>query len=176
MIWSMKRHATWRCTTMVLLALAGACADKPREFRPLSDGDAAPAYAASTLNGNEVSLASLRGNVVVLNVWATWCLPCKREMPLLDSLFREFADRGVRVVGVSVDAQGSEDLINSFVERNGIGFTILHDGAGQIQSTYKMRGVPETFLIDDKGVLRRHWIGGVDASGVNIRDAVREIL
>ena len=171
-----QSRAAVRSLAVVSLLLAGACADKPREFSPLSDGDAAPAYAATTLEGDSVSLASLRGNVVVLNVWATWCLPCKREMPLLDSLSREFSDRGVRVIGVSVDGEGSAEMITSFVERSGIGFTILHDAAGQIQSTYKMRGVPETFLIDEKGVLRRHWIGGVDASGVNIRDAVREIL
>lgn len=161
---------------LLLTTLTVACGEKPREFRPLSEGDAAPAFAAPTLDGDSVSVASLRGQVVLLNVWATWCVPCRREMPLLDSLSREFADRGVRVVGVSIDASGAGELIASFVKQYQIGFTILHDGAGQIQSTYNMRGVPETFLIDRDGVLRHHWVGGIDAPDIRLREVVRGML
>lgn len=158
------------------MLLVTACADKSGEFRPLAEGDAAPAFSAPTLTGDSVSVASFRGHVVVLNVWATWCVPCRREMPLLDSLSREFSDQGVRVVGVSIDASDAGESIASFVDQYHIGFTILHDGAGQIQSTYKMRGVPETFLIDATGKIRKHWLGGIDGPDIKLREAVRGIL
>lgn len=170
----MKGRA-WVGGLLAATAIA-ACKDAPATFRPLSEGDAAPAFSAPTLAGDSVSVASLRGHVVVLNVWATWCVPCRREMPLLDSLSREFANQGVRVVGVSIDADGASESIATFVEQYQIGFTIVHDAPGTIQSVYKMRGVPETFLLDRSGVIRKHWVGGVDGPDVNVRDAVRALL
>ena len=157
---------------------AAGCAakDEPKAFRPLSDGEPVPAYAGALLSGDSLSLASVRGDVVVLNVWATWCVPCRREMPLLDSLSREYAARGVRVIGVSIDGEGTESAIREFVKDYTIGFPIVHDKQGKIQQVFKMRGVPETFLVDRQGLLRRHWVGGIDGPDAGIREAIERIL
>ena len=119
----------------------------------------APAYGAPTLNGDTVTLASLRGAPVLLNVWATWCHPCQDEMPDLQRLQDEFGARGLRVVGVSIDQARAADDVRRFIEDYGIGFLVLHDASSTISHTFRTAGVPETFLIDADGVLRRRWIG-----------------
>jgi thiol-disulfide isomerase/thioredoxin len=98
------------------LFVLAACGGSDR-FRPLQPGDPVPAYAAPNLNGDTVALATLRGQAVVLNVWATWCAPCREEMPELQALHERFHGRGLRVLGVSIDASGSEDPIRYFLAR-----------------------------------------------------------
>jgi cytochrome c biogenesis protein CcmG/thiol:disulfide interchange protein DsbE len=140
-----------------LLVLA-ACGSADR-FRPLRVGDPAPAYAAPDLTGDTVALAALRGQAVLLNVWATWCAPCREEMPELQALHERFATRGLRVLGVSVDASGSEDPIRYFLDEFGVSFTILHDPADRVSRLFRLTGVPETFLIDRHGRIAHHWFG-----------------
>src|SRR5687768_2916004 len=128
-----------------LLVLA-ACGSADR-FRPVRVGDPAPEYAAPDLTGDTVALAALRGQAVLLNVWATWCAPCREEMPELQALHERFGTRGLRVLGVSVDASGSEDPIRYFLEEFGVSFTILHDPGDRVSRVFRLTGVPETFLI-----------------------------
>src|SRR5690606_9627000 len=92
-------------------------------YRPLAIGDVAPDYGAPTLGGDTIRLESLRGSPVLLNVWATWCPPCREEMPALQELHERYADRGLRVVGVSVDSRGAEAAIRQFLDEGGLTFT-----------------------------------------------------
>lgn len=153
-----------------------ACGGERKQFRPLRSGDAAPMFRAAELGGEPLQLASLHGKVVVLNVWATWCVPCRREMPMLDSLRAEFAPRGVEVIGVSVDGAGADDAVKAFVAEYGIGFRILRDPESRISTSYQTRGVPETFLIDRDGRIASHWLGGVDTPSSGIRDSLTRVL
>jgi peroxiredoxin len=166
------------------IALAGMLAAAPflagcgtQEFPVrVAVGEPAPEFAAATLDGDTISLASLRGDAVVLNIWATWCAPCREEMPALDALQRQYADEGLRVIGVSIDGRGAASEVASFLERNGIDFTILHDPDERVTRTFRTIGVPETFLIDRDGRVVERWIGKIDPAAEPIQAAVREAL
>lgn len=148
----------------LLLAACGGSegGDPPSRFRPLAVGDPAPAYQAVSLAGDTVRLAELRGEVVVLNVWATWCHPCREEMPALQRLHEELGPLGVRVVGVSVDGRSSAHLVPTFLEEVGVTFDILRDPEERVVRAFTTIGVPETFLIGRDGVVLHRWIGPFD--------------
>jgi cytochrome c biogenesis protein CcmG, thiol:disulfide interchange protein DsbE len=155
-------HRRFRAAFVTAALILGACSEEPRTYRPLAAGDAAPAFGAPLLDGDTLSLSDLRGQPVLLNVWATWCPPCREEMPHLEELHTRYAPRGLRVVGVSVDTRGSEGAIRQFLDEAGVSFTILHDAADVVSREFRTIGVPETFLIDRDGIVRRRWIGKFD--------------
>src|SRR5690606_14224952 len=120
-------------------------------FGPLETGARAPAFEGRTLDGQPASLRELRGRVVVLNVWATWCAPCVQEMPALERLHRALAPEGLAVVGVNVDvtpplvsgaARGPDDRIAAFVEELGLTFPIWLDPERRIEKAYRITGLP----------------------------------
>jgi peroxiredoxin len=120
------------------------------------DGAKAPDFSAVTIDP-PVTTRTLRdyeGSVVLLNVWATWCPPCVREMPTMEQLHQAYEDRGLRVVAISVDDAGAADLIREFRAEQNLSFEILHDPESAIFESYKLNGVPMTFLIDRKGIVR----------------------
>ncbi|HUG39444.1 MAG TPA: TlpA disulfide reductase family protein [Longimicrobiales bacterium] len=129
-------------------APAAATRAQPERF---GAGIAAPDYAATTLAGDTVALADLRGAPVLLNVWATWCAPCREEMPDLQAIADEFAAEGLRVVGVSIDQADASAQVQRFVDDYGISFTVLHDPRGRVTRSFRTIGVPETFLLDGEG-------------------------
>jgi cytochrome c biogenesis protein CcmG/thiol:disulfide interchange protein DsbE len=121
----------------------------------------APDFEAVTLDSvpRRKSLADYTGEVVLLNIWATWCGPCRWEMPSMQALHEEFADRGLRVVAVSIDHPEAGAAITDFAASLGLTFEILHDTAGTIRSAYHTTGVPETALIGRNGVIRKRVAG-----------------
>lgn len=167
-----------RRLVLVLAALAIAACEAPRtsSFRSFQPGDPAPEYAAANLTGDTVSLASLQGEAVMLNIWATWCVPCRDEMPLLEAVHREYEGDGLRVVGVSVDAAGMRGDIEQFIEDHDLTFTILHDPAERVTRTFRGRAVPETYLFDREGRLVRRWIGKFDPAAPDARRDVERAL
>jgi cytochrome c biogenesis protein CcmG, thiol:disulfide interchange protein DsbE len=156
---------------LLLAALAG-CVVEPT----VAVGNRAPAFAAASLDGETVALGDLRGDVVMLNIWATWCFPCRREMPSFEALHREYGEDGFRVVAVSIDKHGAEREIRDFLEEYGITFTVLYDPDHEIVRRFNTIGVPETFLIDRNGVVVRHWIGRIDGHSELIRAPIRDAL
>ena len=122
-------------------------------------GGAAPPFAAVTLDGTEVSNADLLGAPYMLNIWATWCAPCREEMPELQELHDEYSGQGFRVVGVSVDDRGATDQIRAFIDEIDITFPIYHDPSWEIMDTYLLLGLPGSFLIDAGGRIARKWTG-----------------
>jgi peroxiredoxin len=160
-----------------LLSMAAlACAPESTGYQPLTEGDPAPAFAAPVLDGDSLHLSSLRGQPVLLNVWATWCPPCREEMPALQALHEEYGPRGLRVLGVSVDTQGSEATIRRFLEEGGYTFTILHDAADAVSRQFRTIGVPETFLIDGEGRIVRRWIGRFDPLAADVLADLEPLL
>jgi peroxiredoxin len=158
----------WRIVLVV--AIAGLIVlgwTQRHRFVPVGVGVRAPEYSARTLDGSELSLASLRGKVVLLNVWATWCFPCVKEMPTLQHAYELLKDDGLEVVAVSVDAPvGSLDPVGNpggdvqaFVKELGLTFTVLRDPERKIDSTFALIGIPSTFVIDKRGYIVNKVVG-----------------
>ena len=155
---------------LLAVACAGDAASRPQPGRPV------PAYAAPDLSGDTVSLAMLRGEAVLLNVWATWCPPCREEMPELERLHRTYADSGLHVVAVSIDGAGADELVREFVREFGVTFRILRDPDERVSRTFGMMGVPETFLIDADGKLVKRWLGRFDGRDEESAAQIRRAL
>lgn len=136
-------------------------------YRPVIAGATAPDFTASRLTGEPVSLADYRGQVVLLNVWATWCAPCREEMPSMQRLYEALQGEDFEILAVSVDAPlGQADAagrpggdLRAFAEELGLTFPILHDPTGGIQRTYQTTGVPESFVIGRDGIIYRKVAG-----------------
>jgi len=131
------------------------------ELFPVRIGNAAPDFRANPMAPGSVAktIADYKGEVVLLNIWATWCGPCRIEMPSMQRLEEQLGPKGLRIVAVSVDVDGMEDAINTFTEEMKLSFEILHNPEGDIQRAYQTTGVPETFIIGRDGRLRRRVIG-----------------
>ncbi|MFN8579734.1 MAG: TlpA disulfide reductase family protein [Gemmatimonadaceae bacterium] len=142
----------------VLLTVAG-CERGAASARPVTVGQPAPPYAAANLDGARVATPALAGRVVLLNVWATWCAPCRDEIPFLERLHKADAPRGLTIVGVSVDADGENDKVAAFAKEMGMTYAIWRDPEQRILSEYMAIGVPASYLIDRKGVLRWKHVG-----------------
>ena len=129
------------------------------EIRLIGVGSQAPAFGATNLRtGRASGLADYEGRVILLNIWATWCQPCRVEMPAIERLSRQLDSTDFRVVAVSVDVSDST-TVNAFVKEMGLSFDILHDPTQAIQRRYQTTGVPESFVIDRHGVIVKKVIG-----------------
>ncbi|NJD27142.1 MAG: TlpA family protein disulfide reductase [Chloroflexi bacterium] len=124
-------------------------------------GRPAPAFDLDTLAGGRLSLAQLRGSAVVLNFWASWCIPCREEAPLLTAADATYGPRGVRVIGVVY--QDSADNARDFMRRYGQTYPGLLDPSGRTAIDYGVFGIPETFFIDASGVVRSRQVGALTA-------------
>jgi len=139
---------------------AGALVKFGPKLEGVEVGKRAPDYTAHRLQGGDsVSLhEAAKGQVTLVNIWATWCVPCRAEMPAMETLYRELGPRGFRIIAVSVDEGSSKD-VEAFVKEYGLTFDVLHDRSGEIQRVYQTTGVPESFLLDKNGVIVKKVIG-----------------
>lgn len=141
------------------------------ELFPLGIGSRAPEFRAVTLASTPVpkGIDDYRGDVVLLNIWATWCIPCRVEMPAMERLQQSLGPKGLRIVAVSIDDPGMAARIRAFRDEFKLTFEILHDGPGAIRDEYQTSGVPETFVIGRDGRIRRRVIGADDwSSAANV--------
>jgi peroxiredoxin len=136
----------------------------------------APAYAARNMEGDSVSLALLRGKPVLLNVWATWCLPCKEEIPFLETLHARHGAEGLQIVGVSIDARGDEAKINEFARDFRMTYPIWRDPDERVNARFLAIGVPSTYLIDRDGILRWKHLGTLRPSSPGFAAALEQVL
>ena len=124
-------------------------------------GEPAPNFQLRDLNGRLVTLSDLRGKVVLLNFWATWCGPCRVEMPAMEQLYRMFSRKDFEILAVSTDAQGVA-ITRPFQQENRLTFPILHDTDYRVGLTYGARSLPMTFMVDRQGVVRHQIFGARD--------------
>ena len=160
---------------LVLVGLLNACSEKPPEV-PGAVGTTAPAYGAPTMAGDSLDLASMKGQVVLLNVWATWCIPCRREVPELQALHQELGGRGLRVWGVSIDGGEANADVTGFIDDFKMTYTVLRDPAERVLSVFRIQGVPASYLIDREGVVRWRTIGPFKADDPQLQEALRVTL
>lgn len=139
-------------------------------------GSPVPAYSAVSLGGDSVSLAAQRGKVVLLNVWATWCHPCRDEIPELQALHERYAARGLELVGVSVDTEGADDVIREFMRDFNMTYPVWRDPGERVSAQFHIVGVPATFLIDREGVLRWRKTGPIQPGDETLIRALEQAL
>src|SRR5216110_2889112 len=133
---------------------------KPAEPGDTSVGAKMPGYHAKLLDGSAFDLTAQRGNVVFLNLWATWCGPCRFEIPELEKMHAKYAARGFEVVGVSVD-EGGADAVTPFVKEQTIGYPIVLDPSGKIANILQTTVLPTSVLIDRNGKIVWRRIGAL---------------
>ncbi len=159
-----------------LVLLVGVAGCFPEESSRPAIGQLAPPYAGAGLTGDTLALADIRGEPVLLNVWATWCAPCRVETPFFQSLHEEFGPRGLRVVGVSVDVGGAQRAIERFKDEFGVEYTILHDPQNRVMDIYSVPGLPTTYIIDAEGTIRLIRIGLVSESDEEFLATLEELV
>ena len=153
-------------------------------LQPVMPGSPAPEFAVPGLDGKIVRLSDHLGDVVLINIWATWCGPCKYEMPSMERLYRELADDGLKILAVSIDAEpGTFDPfgrpggdIQAFADSLGLTFTLLRNPSGDIQQLYRTTGVPETFLVGRDGIIYKKVAGGTEWDAPEHQELIRRLL
>ena len=162
--------------TLVLLLGVSACAP-PDLPGPPQVGDAAPEFQAMSLDGERtVALTDYAGKVILVNLWATWCAPCRFETPYLQSVFEENQDRGLMVVGVSVDSPSAYDSVNDFLEEMGVTYDILLDPDMVSTDAFLPIGYPASYLIDGDGVIRFTRLGPIAEGDPEFLEALEQTL
>jgi peroxiredoxin len=139
-------------------------------------GERAPDFELRDLAGREVTLASLRGRVVLVDFWASWCEPCAREMPLLQRLHEQYQAQGFTVVGVSIDNDAAN--IRRFLERHRVTFPILHDPGPRprVAGAFGLPAMPTSYLIDRNGIVRYRQAGYRANEGPRLEQQVRALV
>lgn len=147
----------------------------PSRQSTVAAGKLAANFTLKDLNGAPISLASLRGKVVFLNIWATWCAPCREEMPSIESLYNAFkANNDFVVLAVSQDTDGGS--VRPFVQQNHLQFRVLLDPGNEVGERYDVSGIPETFIIGRDGRIVAHHVGPYDWANADIREALQELI
>jgi len=148
----------------------------PQEQQVVPAGDKAADFKLEQLNGTTLSLDQLKGKVVFLNIWATWCGPCREEMPSMETLYDELkANKDFVMLAVSQDTKG-RSVVAPYIAQYGYNFTILLDPQNKVGESYDVSGVPETFIIDRKGQIVAHHMGAFDWSRPDVKDALKQLL
>ena len=163
----------------LLVVLAASCASDDGGATAgdkVEVGAPAPAYATVSVDGDSVSLASLRGKVVLFNIWATWCHPCRDEIPELRAIHAKYRDRGLELVGVSVDADGTDDAIRGFMNEFQMTYPVWRDPDERVSTRFLAIGVPATYLIDRNGILQWRKTGPIAPKDTSLSNAIERAL
>ena len=142
---------------------------------PPDMGSQAPDFQLIDLQGNWQALPDYHGKVVLLNFWATWCGPCRVEMPSMERVYQDLKDEGFAILAISSDPQGSI-VTRPFVASQGLTFPILHDSDYRVSGSYGVRTLPMSFLIDRNGTLTERVFGARDWDSAEARKLIRGLL
>jgi peroxiredoxin len=162
---------------LFIVAAAAGCTQMQERFKPLAVGDPVPAYSIAVLDGDTAKVGpGVEQPLTLVNVWATWCVPCQKEFPDLEKIHRDYGPRGLRVLGVSVDADDDVERIREFAKTYSATFPIAHDRSGKIQDLFQALGVPESYLISTDGRLLYRNPGAFPEGAARMRAAVEAAL
>ncbi len=153
-------------------------------IQPVTTGTVAPDFEVNDLLGGRARLSDHRDEVVLVNIWATWCPPCVEEMPSMERLYQKIGGDGFEIMAISIDVEpGGFDLdgnpggdIQAFADSLGLTFPILHDPSGAIQQLYRTTGVPESFLIGTDGILYKRVAGPTEWDAPEYRELIQRLL
>ena len=138
----------WLLAGLLVLMSAGVTAEEaePFEFTYPKQRRIAPAFQLPDLNGKIVSLEAYQGKVVLVHFWATFCVPCLEEMPVLESLWQEYGREGLVILRIAGD-RGNTDIVREFAEKTGVSFPVVHDQDGRVRNQYEVVALPTTYLV-----------------------------
>ena len=178
-----KRWEIWMLVSLAMGILWTAASRVPSAVgAPLSyapsprEGFLAPDFALDTLDGSRITLSDLRGKIVVVNIWATWCPPCRAETPALEKSYEQYKDSGVVILGVDLTSQDSLSDVKAFIQEFSLTYPILLDRDGSVSNTlYQIKGLPSTFFINREGIIRTVVVGG-PMSETFIRSKIEALL
>jgi peroxiredoxin len=159
----MKKYFYVALLIMSLCTLS-ACS---RKESPALEGKPAPDFTLKDMSGKQVRLSDLKGKVVMLNFWATWCPPCREEIPSMFKLNSLMAGKPFQMLAVSID-EGGEKVVSEFFKGAGATLPVLLDTDNAVSRRYGTTGVPETFIVDSKGVILKKVVGGMDWSSPEV--------
>lgn len=164
---------------LVLLSVGfSGCSDSSRQSSPAGPatvGQTAPDFTLSDLAGKTYALSALRGKVVIVNFWATWCPPCRAEMPSMETLHRELADEGLVMLAINIEKDGRQTVPKALAA-NPHSFPILVDDKEEVQKRYGVYKFPESFVIRKDGVIDDKIIGAIDWAHPQTIDYFRKLL
>ncbi len=138
-------------------------------------GQAAPDFTLKDATGKNISLSSLKGRVIMINFWATWCPPCRQEMPSMEMLFQEYNKKGFEILAISSDSQG-EKIVKPFMEFYELSFTALMDTDGKVHSAYGITSIPTTYIVDKKGAIAQKFMGPKDWKDKSSKEMIEKLL
>ena len=138
-------------------------------------GFLAPDFELETVEGETIQLSKLRGKPVLVNLWATWCPPCRAEMQTLETVYNDYKDQGFTILAVNMTSQDDHQAIMPFVEERALTYPILLDENGEVARAYQMKSLPSSFFIDRDGNIQEVVIGGPMAEAL-LRTRIEEIL
>ncbi|MEJ2430050.1 MAG: TlpA disulfide reductase family protein [Deltaproteobacteria bacterium] len=141
----------------------------------IQPGFKVPNFTFPDLNGKEVSLSDQRGKVLLVNVWATWCPPCRREMPSMQRLYKKFKGKNFEILAVSIDSEGRK-AVEPFMRKMNLTFPALLDPGETIRSLYGITGVPESFIIDQQGILVEKIIGPINWATPEVFQFIQDLI
>jgi peroxiredoxin len=135
----------------------------------------APDFTLPGLNGELISLSDHKGNVVLVNIWATWCPPCVYEMPSMEELNQQFKNKNFKILAVSIDLSGAK-AVAPFMKKHNLTFEALIDPAGTIMTSYGVNGIPQSFIIDKQGNIIKKVVGPIDWATPEIFRFFRDLI
>ena len=138
-------------------------------------GFAAPDFTLKTPDGEEYTLSKLKGNAVLVNLWATWCPPCRAEMPTIEKIYQEYKDQGLVVLAVDMTYQDDPAKVAPFVQKYGLTFPILLEETGNVGALYQLRSIPSSYFINRAGIIQEVVIGGPMSEAL-LRTRIEQIL
>lgn len=147
-------------------------------FGVLKETTAAPDFTIETLQGDRVSLSDYRGQVVLLNLWATWCPPCREEMPSMQTLYNQLKGRGFSILAVAAPTPPREtfEKIKNYIAENEYTFPVLIDSEYKVNGTYGTGSIPTSWIVDTEGNLVARLVGATDWESDSIMEALEELL
>jgi thiol-disulfide isomerase/thioredoxin len=169
-----KRAGLARATLVAALLLASCATGATGGAQVNQVGLPAPEITVQRMSGKPVSLSNLRGQVVLLDIWASWCGPCKQELPMLDDIASRLHHRGVEILAVSVD-QERENVVKFLGARGHWALTIAHDSKGEIADRLQPDKMPTSYIIDRQGIIRYVNYGFVPSDAATIEHRLAEL-
>ncbi len=169
-------HSRLSSALLVTALLATACAGESAPRATVAVGAPAPSYAAEKADGTPIALADLKGEVVLLNIWATWCKPCRQEIPALETLHQRHRAAGLVVAGVSIDVDEDRQKVAEFATALGASYAMWYDPDDRVSTTFLAIGVPASYLIGRDGTLRWRHVGPITAEDGALNAALKAAL